>query len=55
MGKPIPFDECSLPEFPVDALPKVIADYVVALAESTQTPKHGSLVSITGHFGLHSG
>ena len=36
--KPIPFDECSLPEFPVDALPKVIADYVVALAESTQTP-----------------
>ncbi|WP_169007263.1 YfjI family protein [Faecalispora jeddahensis] len=36
--KPIPFDECTLPEFPVDALPKVIADYVVALAESTQTP-----------------
>lgn len=36
--KPIPFDECSLPEFPVDALPNVIADYVVALAESTQTP-----------------
>lgn len=36
--KPLPFDECTLPEFPVDALPKVIADYVTALAESTQTP-----------------
>ena len=36
--KPLPFDECTLPEFPVDALPKGIADYVTALAESTQTP-----------------
>ena len=36
--KPIPFDAYTLPEFPVDALPKVFADYVKALAESTQTP-----------------
>ena len=36
--KPIPFDAFTLPAFPVDALPKEIADYVTALAESTQTP-----------------
>ncbi|MCQ2420890.1 MAG: DUF3987 domain-containing protein [Clostridia bacterium] len=36
--KPIPFDAYKPPPFPVDALPKAIADYVVALAESTQTP-----------------
>ena len=36
--KPIPFDAYTLPDFPVDALPKAIADYVMALAESTQTP-----------------
>ena len=35
---PIPFDEYKLPSFPVDTLPKPIADYVSALAESTQTP-----------------
>lgn len=35
---PIPFDKVSLPTFPVDALPKVIKDYVVAVAETTQTP-----------------
>lgn len=35
---PIPFDEFNLPPFPVDALPSSIADYVKALAESTQTP-----------------
>ena len=35
---PIPFDEYELPPFPVDALPGAIADYVKALAESTQTP-----------------
>ncbi len=35
---PIPFDEISLPPFPVDALPDAIADYVNAVAESTQTP-----------------
>lgn len=35
---PIPFEEYNLPAFPVDALPGAIADYVKALAESTQTP-----------------
>lgn len=35
---PIPLDSKSVPSFPVDALPKNIADYVVAVAESTQTP-----------------
>lgn len=35
---PIPFDEYSLPAFPIETLPKVIKEYVVALAESTQTP-----------------
>ena len=35
---PIPFDEIDLPAFPVDALPAEIADYVNAVAESTQTP-----------------
>lgn len=36
--KPIPFDSFKLPEFPIEALPEPIADYVLALAESTQTP-----------------
>lgn len=36
--EPIPFDECRLPPFPVDALPPPISRYVTALAESTQTP-----------------
>lgn len=36
--EPLPFDDFQLPVFPVDALPKPIADYVTALAESTQTP-----------------
>lgn len=35
---PIPFAKVTLPTFPVDALPKVIKDYVVAVAETTQTP-----------------
>jgi len=35
---PIPLESKSVPLFPVDALPKDIADYVVAVAESTQTP-----------------
>jgi len=35
---PIPFDEIFTPNFPVDALPSVISAYVLALAESTQTP-----------------
>lgn len=35
---PIPFEKPALPTFPVDALPKIIKDYVVAVAETTQTP-----------------
>jgi len=35
---PIPFDEFMLPPFPVEALPKVVRDYVLAVSESTQTP-----------------
>lgn len=35
---PISFDDFILPAFPIEALPEPIRDYVVALAESTQTP-----------------
>lgn len=35
---PIPFDEVSLPTFPVDALPSKVKAYVEAVAETTQTP-----------------
>ena len=35
---PIPFEEYVMPPFPVDALPKPISDYVLAVSESTQTP-----------------
>lgn len=34
---PIPFRNMDLPEFPVDKLPMLIADYVSAVAETTQT------------------
>lgn len=34
---PIPFDDFSLPEFPTDALPPALRDYVQAVAETTQT------------------
>lgn len=35
---PIPFEEVSLPPFPVDALPSRVRSYVTAVAETTQTP-----------------
>lgn len=35
---PIPLEGKKVPAFPVEALPKDIADYVLAVAESTQTP-----------------
>ena len=35
---PIPFTQHTLPEFPVDAFPPAIRDYVLAVAETTQTP-----------------
>ena len=34
---PIPFDDFTLPEFPTDALPPSVRDYVKAVAETTQT------------------
>ena len=35
---PIPFEKANLTSFPTETLPKVIRDYVTAVAESTQTP-----------------
>lgn len=43
--KPVPFNMYKLPQFPVDALPQTVRDYVVALAESTQTPVDMSAVA----------
>lgn len=34
---PIPFDEFTLPEFPIEALPPAIRNYVQAVSETTQT------------------
>lgn len=36
--QPIPFTQHTLPAFPVDAFPPAIRDYVLAVAETTQTP-----------------
>lgn len=38
IDEPISLDGMKVPQFPVNALPKDIADYVCAVAESTQTP-----------------
>lgn len=35
---PIPFTQHILPSFPVEVLPPIVRDYVLAVAESTQTP-----------------
>ena len=35
---PIPFDEFNLPPFPIEALPPLMREYVVGVAETTQTP-----------------
>ena len=45
---PLPFDEYDLPAFPVDALPEVIRRYVLAVAESTQTPVDMAAVEALG-------
>ena len=45
---PIPFDEYDLPAFPVDALPEVIRRYVLAVAESTQSPVDMAAVEALG-------
>lgn len=36
--QPVPFTQHALPSFPVDAFPTAIRDYVLAVAETTQTP-----------------
>ena len=36
--QPIPFTQYTLPTFPVEAFPPAIRDYVLAVAETTQTP-----------------
>jgi hypothetical protein len=42
--EPLPFSRYTMAPFPVDALPEPIADYVKAVAESTQTScRHGRL------------
>ena len=51
---PIPFDEYDLPIFPVDALPKVIRRYVLAVAESTQTTVDMAAVEALGVVSLCS-
>jgi len=45
---PIPFDEFTLPSFPVDALLKPVREYVLAVAESTQTPVDMSVSAALG-------
>jgi hypothetical protein len=35
---PVPFDEFTLPAFPITVLPEPLQSYVVALAQATQTP-----------------
>lgn len=45
---PLPFDEYDLPAFPMDALPEVIRRYVLAVAESTQTPVDMAAVEALG-------
>lgn len=44
---PVPFDEVHILPFPVNCLPPPVADYVSALAETTQTPAEmGGLLSL---------
>jgi hypothetical protein len=43
--QPIPFDTVKHPVFPTDSLPQTVRDYVVSVAEATQTPVDMSGVS----------
>lgn len=44
---PEPFNAIPLPDFPVECLPKPLADFVTALAETTQTPlEMGGVLSL---------
>lgn len=49
---PIPFDEYDLPAFPVDALPEVLREYVLAVSESTQTAVDMAAVEALGVIAL---
>ena len=48
LDEPLPFDEYDLPAFPTDALPETIRRYVLAVAESTQTPVDMAAVEALG-------
>ncbi|WP_371018938.1 YfjI family protein [Pseudalkalibacillus sp. JSM 102089] len=37
-GAPVPFDEYTLPDFPIEVIPEWLREYVKGVAESTQTP-----------------
>ena len=49
---PIPFDEYDLPTFPVEALPEVLREYVLAVSESTQTAVDMAAVEALGVIAL---
>lgn len=44
--QPLPFDNADLPPFPMEALPKVLGDYALAVSRSTQTPVDMTAVSL---------
>lgn len=46
--QPIPFDEITLPDFPTQALPKVLSEYILAIAEDTQTPPEMASMAVLG-------
>ena len=50
--EPIPYKECKLPVFPVDALPDSIKDYCIELATFNQTPVDMPCVMALGVLGL---
>ena len=43
---PVPFDEYTLPPFPIEIFPEWLAEYVKGVAESTQTPVDAPGISI---------
>ena len=46
--KPTPFDDTSLPEFPVETLPEVLREYCGAVVETCQVPGDMAAVSALG-------
>ena len=51
-SEPVPFEEKKLPVFPVHTLPEVLKNYVLAVAESLQTPVDMAAVSALGVLSL---